>query len=440
MKKFYFLMAILALTLTFFSCKNDDEEIKIYKVKVQLTYPEGYQVKDSVPVTLTNTLDKVVYNAKTDATGAVVFNVPAGVYEASATEKRSSGGLGYNFNGLVPVTVTDAWVEDNPVTIGLVVSKSSQLVIKELYVGGCQKDDGSGSFIRDAYVIIYNNSDYDASLYNVCLAMTIPANGNATNNDYSNGVLSYTDWIPAGFGFWYFTSDVKLAPGKQVVVALLNAVDNTVTYSKSINFAKSDYYCTYDIASGFNLVSYYPAPAVEIPTSHYLKAVRYSGVTATAWVVSSSAPAFFIFAPQNVSPVDFGNDVNYNNLYNGVASQVRKKVPLDWVLDGIEVFKQGTTNYKRMVAKVDAGYINYISAYGFTLYRNVDKAATEAIAANAGKIVYNYTGGTTDQSDGTTDPSAIDAEASIKQGARIVYTDTNNSTNDFHQRKLSSLK
>jgi hypothetical protein len=141
-----------------------------------------------------------------------------------------------------------------------------------------------------------------------------------------------------------------------------------------------------------------------------------------------------------VSPVDFGNDVNYNNLYNGVASQVRKKVPLDWVLDGIEVFKQGTTNYKRMVAKVDAGYINYISAYGFTLYRNVDKAATEAIAANAGKIVYNYTGGTTDQSDGTTDPSAIDAEASIKQGARIVYTDTNNSTNDFHQRKLSSLK
>lgn len=439
MKKFYFLMAILALTLAFFSCKSDDE-IKIYKVKVQLTYPEGYQVKDSVPVTLTNTLDKVVYKAKTDATGAVVFNVPAGVYEASATEKRSSGGLGYNFNGLTAVTVTDAWVEDTPVTIGLVVSKSSQLVIKELYVGGCQKDDGSGSFSRDQYVIIYNNSDYDASLNNVCLAMAVPANGNATNYDYSNGVLSYTDWVPAGWGFWYFSSDVTLTPGKQIVVALDNAVNNTITYTKSINFANSEYYCTYDISSGFNNTTYYPAPAVEIPTSHYLKAVRYSGVTANAWTVSSSAPAFFLFAPQNVSPVDFGNDANYTNLYNGSATQVRKKVPLDWVLDGIEVFKQGTTNYKRMVAKVDAGYINFISANGFTLYRNVDKAATEAIATNAGKIVYNYTGGTTDQSDGTTDPSTIDAEASIKQGARIIYSDTNNSSNDFHQRKLSSLK
>ena len=40
----------------------------------------------------------------------------------------------------------------------------------------------------------------------------------------------------------------------------------------------------------------------------------------------------------------------------------------------------------------------------------------------------------------STDPSGIDAEASIKNGAVIVYQDTNNSSKDFHQRKVASLK
>ncbi|MBP1677625.1 MAG: hypothetical protein H6Q20_2184 [Bacteroidetes bacterium] len=439
MKKLYFFITFVALAATLFSCK-EDEVIKTYEVNVQLSYPSGYETADSVAVTLTNTISKSSYTLKTDADGKVTFQVPVGAYEASATERRSEGGIGYNFNGLVSVTVTDNWVPTTPVNIELVVSKSSQLVIKELYIGGCQKDDGSGAFSRDQYVILYNNSDYDASLANVCLGAVVPSNSNVTNKDYVDGALSYTDWIPAGYGIWYFQNEVTLAPGKQIVIALTNAVDNTVTYSKSINFANAEYYCTYDIASGFNHTSYYPAPSIAIPESHFLKAVRYSGVTANAWSLSNTSPAFFIFAPQDVTPVDFANDADRTNLYGGSSTQARKKVPLDWVIDGIEVFKQGTTNYKRLLASVDAGYINHINAQGYTLYRNVDKTATEAIAANAGKLVYSYTGGTTDVTDGTTDTSGIDAEASFKNGARIIYLDTNNSSNDFHQRKVASLR
>ena len=72
------------------------------------------------------------------------------------------------------------------------------------------------------------------------------------------------------------------------------------------------------------------------------------------------------------------------------------------------------------------------------IYRNVDKEATEAIEGNAAKLVYNYAGGTTDV-EGTTDPSGIDAEKSITNGAKIVYLDSNNSSNDFHMRKYASL-
>lgn len=94
------------------------------------------------------------------------------------------------------------------------------------------------------------------------------------------------------------------------------------------------------------------------------------------------------------------------------------------------------TNQKRLLPVVDAGYVEFTRAMGYSLYRNVDKEATEAIAANEGKLVYNYSLGV----DASTDPSGIDAEASLKKGARIVYKDTNNSTADFHQRSQASLR
>lgn len=47
---------------------------------------------------------------------------------------------------------------------------------------------------------------------------------------------------------------------------------------------------------------------------------------------------------------------------------------------------------------------------GYTLYRNVDKEATEALAENEGKLVYNYSLGVGN----STDASGIDAEASLK--------------------------
>ena len=69
----------------------------------------------------------------------------------------------------------------------------------------------------------------------------------------------------------------------------------------------------------------------------------------------------------------------------------------------------------------------------------MDKEATEALPENEGKIVYNYAGGTQDVN-GSTDPSGIDAEASIAAGAHIIYLQTNDSGKDFHQRSVSSLK
>lgn len=440
-KKLLFFLLVAVSSLAFQACSDDkDETVKTYDVSVKLAYPDGYEARDSVQVTITNSLNNTIYSAKTNQSGTATFNVPAGVYSAASTEVRSVSGVAYNFNGTGSITITDNWVSATPVSLALTMSKSSQIIIKELYTGGCQKDDGSGTFSMDQYVILYNNSDYKASLTNLCLGVVVPSNSNVSNYDYTNGVLSYTDWIPAGYGIWYFPNEVTLESGQQLVIALDRAIDNTTTYSKSINFANSAYYCTYD-PEQFTNTSYYPAPSSLIPESHYLKAVRYSGVTANAWSLSNTSPAFFIFSTQGETPVEFAADADRTSLYNGSATQVRKKVPVDWVIDAVEVFRQGyTTNQKRLLATVDAGSVTHTNGQGYTLYRNVDKTATEALSSNSGKLVYSYTSGTSSVSDGTTDASGIDAEASIKQGARIIYKDTNNSTNDFHQRNKASLR
>ena len=119
------------------------------------------------------------------------------------------------------------------------------------------------------------------------------------------------------------------------------------------------------------------------------------------------------------------------------------KVKTEWTVDGIEVFQAGKEddNKKRLPASVDAGSIYMTCEKGYSLYRNVDKEATEALPENEGKLVYNYAGGTDMLDDvyGNTDPSGIDAEASIANGAHIIYKDTNNSSADFLQRAVPSI-
>ena len=93
----------------------------------------------------------------------------------------------------------------------------------------------------------------------------------------------------------------------------------------------------------------------------------------------------------------------------------------------------------RFTPELNTGYVALTNKMGYSIYRNVDKEATEALAENSGKLVYGYTGGTEDVN-GSTDPSGIDAEASIAAGAHIIYSQTNDSGKDFHQRKTASLK
>ncbi len=381
-----------------------------------------------------------VFVQTTDQQGIATFSVTPGIYVASTTQTRSAEGNEYfSFNGnsgqiAVQTGQTKAFIAMKRATI-------SRLVIKELYCGGCMSDDGTSTFNYDKCVILYNNSAETASYDNLCFGMGAPANAQATNNNYdAEGKLTYEEegFIPVWNGIWYFPSTLTIAPYSQVVVNIHGAIDNTQTFTNSVNYANPDYYCMFDPESGYNNQRYCPTPSEVIPTSHYLKAQVFG--QGNAWPLSNSSPAIVLFQTKDIAPADFAaNTANY--WYDGGGSSSIKrcvKVPNEWIIDAIEVFSSdyATQCVKRLTADIDAGYVWMTNKKGHSLYRNVDQQATEDLLENAGLLVYDYTLGV----DESTDPSGIDAEASIKNGAHIVYQNSNNATNDFHERQLCSLR
>ena len=318
---------------------------------------------------------------------------------------------------------------------------ADQLIIKELYTAGVPTDNNPNKiFHQDKGFIIYNNCPDTAIVNNLAVGILEPFNGHAPNGWYENEtdtkpVYESQGWVPAANGIWYFQQALVLAPYSQVVVSCMGSIDNTQTYSKSVNYANADYYAMYDPESGYYNTYYYPTPSSVIPTAHYLKAFKFG--QSNAWTLSTTSPGFFIFQTKGVAPRDYASNED-NIVYEPGRPQTKVfaclKVPTAWIIDGLEVYetKNIGKSKKRFTADIDAGYIAQTYGQCHSLYRNVDEAATKAIAGNEAKLVYNYTLGT--------DPSGIDAEASIKKGAKIVYKDSNNSTVDFHERKQFSIR
>lgn len=431
-KYFHFLMLGLAIVAA--SCQPKAVPVA---VNVQLAVDNAPYAVENVTITLTQ--NETAFTALTDASGKASFEVMAGAYEAAASFKQSIGGKAVNFNGTASVLV----VENTPADYNLPLTKSESnpLIIKELYNGGCMDNDNAKNYANDKYIIVYNNSDMEIDASNLCIGMgpiTVSKSG-SKYYDENTGKHSYEaeGWCPASYSIWWFQKGTKvvLKPYSQIVVSITGAVDHTKTYNNSVDLSGADY-CMYDTESGFNGAAQYPAPSASIPAVNYMKTYVFG--MGTAWPFPMGAGSSMLILPDTDIEAyvkDAGNFMNKgtNNSTNFC------KIPQAWVSDAIDIFLKGSeaTSIKQMPDNIDGGCVSFENKKGYTLYRNVDKAATEAIAENSGKIVYNYSG---EAYDDVKDPSGIDAEASIKNGAKIVYMDTNNSQKDFHVRKVASIK
>ncbi len=438
------MIAILSMMFVWQSC-NEEDEIIVKQVKVMLSYEDGAKPKEGIKVVAKSKETGTEFNKKTDATGSAMFDLAVGTWEFSTADVRSKNGKMASYNGRVSQLVSDAWTSNDVVSIKMTGNKQSQVIIKEIYFGGCPaSNEERGYYAYGEYITLYNNSMEDVDLQNLCIG-SVGSNSYFMKFDIKEGETEpywfKTDWTPAGWGYFYFPNQTILKPGKQITVAVSGAIDHTKTYPNSVDLSSSENYVMYDI-DVYDHELTYPAPAAGIPESHYLDAVAYG--PGNAWVVSQASPSIFLFYPQGVSPKAYGNDRTDDDYWNKGKKFPRKKVSSSWVVDAIDVFATGyeKKNVKRLNPKIDNGYVYLVNKKGYSIYRNVNKTVTEAIPMNKGKLVYKYADGTKDveTKHGTTDPSGIDAEASLAKGAIIVYQDTNDSSKDFHLRKKPAVK
>lgn len=415
------LALILALATAVVACKKQNGP-SVYELNVQLTSEGKAYAAAGIDITVSDGINDFILAS--DAEGKAVFTLPPAAYTIEASTVKDK----YALNGRSSLVLENA---GHAISLNLVKSAISSIVIKELYSGGCMNNDASKSYTDDAYITVYNNSDteYDASDLVFCVLG--PANAQGDNQYMVNGELKYENsgWIPAYSAIWWFTSPVKIPAYSQITVACFGAIDHSKTVSASINLSKSEYYwmANNDIQDIYDHGKYQVAETIA--QTNFMSTKPFS--QSNAWILSVSSPAAFIASMPKAEVEALSADTQGYDTTLG-SSSVCVHFPATKVLDGIEVWPESDLDESiiRFPLSCNMGYVALANQAGHTLYRNVDKTATEAIPGNAGKLVKGY----------ADDPSGIDAEASIKAGAKIVYLNTNNSARDFHERKVSALK
>ncbi len=437
MKKLLILLYAAVTALSIVAC----EQIPlVFNVSVQVRFEGASFPQEGITVTMTDAAGAVNYTSTTNADGLASFLLPSGSYTASALWKTAADGVRSVYNGSTTGIVV-AKDGEKDFTVALSRVESQQLVIKELYFGGCNNPETNKGYTDDAYVVLYNNSDVEADAGDIVFSFLAPYNGHGSNKYYTDDRLLYENdsWIPAYGAIWWFTSEVKIPAYSQVVVAIFGAIDHTQTVSTSVNLGNSAYYwmSNSDVPAYTNKKY---AVADAVPASHYLTCVPIS--QGNAWAMSNSSPGFYIGRMDSAEAKALSENADAFDHTLGTAAAFNvAKFPKSKVVDAIEVWSAPNVakSQVRFSADINTGHVDVTNNQGYSVYRNVDKEATEALPENAGKLVYNYAGGT-DDIEGSTDPSGIDAEASIAAGAHIIYADTNDSGKDFHQRKVASLK
>lgn len=443
MKKIFSIALIAGLAILAVSCKEKEKPQPPVPISVQLQFEEAAFTVEGITVTLTDAAG-TAFEAATDASGAAGFTVPIGSYSASAVYKITEDGERIAYNGTnADILVTPETVE--PFVVSLLKVVSQQLIIKEVYNAGCVSADEAGAYMSDVYFEIYNNSPEEADASNLVIGVCYPIEGHSGNAYYgADGKLSFENegWIPAGSGLWWFSeASVKIPPYTEAVIVPFSAIDHTEINPNSVNLSKPEYYWMDNSnIPNFSRAKKYTA-ADTIRKDHYMTGVSWA-MGPSGWTLSSASPALFIGRMTREDATALGTNTEAIDATLGPAMMLGcVKFPVANVIDAVDIWSASNieNSLLRYPASINTGYVALTPQLGYSVYRNVDKEATEALEENAGKLVYNYALGTEDV-EGTTDPSGIDAEASMKNGAHIIFSDTNDSSKDFHQRKQASLK
>ncbi len=403
---YIYIIALFAAACNSSNLTEPYGEDALNNLNITVSYPEEYSDYDLAGLTISiSDIDRGgSYSSTLNADGFSTIKLTNGRYLVQYSGKHDSN--------IFNATADQVLLSDGDVSLTLnpEVSISGSLVIKEIYCGGCMKTPEEGSYHYDKYVMLHNNSAETIYLDGLCYGVLDPYNSQASSvwlsTDALTGATIYPDELYLIQAIWQFGGDgttFPLAPGEDAVLCNNGAIDHASQYPLSVNLNKEDYFVLYDNVL-FPQTTYHPAPGDKISPERYLNVAIKLGV-ASAWVFSVYSPAPVFFRPVDTTLEEYLLEAG--NVFQKPGSSVDQvaRIPLDWVVDGVEIFYGGSsTNQKRFNPIVDAGYVTQSELYD-------------------GKTLSRY----------------VDQEASDEAGYEVLV-DTNNSSSDFYERSQSSLK
>ncbi|MFR9504052.1 MAG: DUF4876 domain-containing protein [Rikenellaceae bacterium] len=401
------LLSMLFIFGTFVACTDNgdlDEEKTSTEVTVQLVMDsdeyEDISLAD-LTITLTDSDYGTSQSATTDATGLATFEVAFGTYIAYADYTIDLGaGTVLILNGSteqIKASKTDSSNVNAELT--LKASTSGSVIISEVYISGTYYDDASSiKSYNDQYIKLYNNTNITTYLDGICIGTAYPYTSAATNKwvDDSGNIL---DGVAIGQSGWMFPGDgddYPIAPGEEVVVCR-NAIDLSADMTdayvvKPINLS----------TAGWAIYSDTYTTSHSAPSAGVNSLDCFVQITSMAlYMITPISPAIFLYHTDGMDTETFVS--TYRTNYPGSTNAILDClfIPSELVLDGVEMMGDAA-NTKRVVSSIDNGYILAGGMYSHTAY---------------GRVV-DYT----------------------TEDGRIVYKDTNNSTNDFYQLDKPSLE
>lgn len=397
-KLLYAVLSLAAFAGTLVSSSDNDDTTTYYKLSVSLEMPEGVSAADftSASVVVINSQTGREYSDN-EIKSDYSFELPGGTYSVTAALRVNDGGsvVSYSASKSVPV------YEDTPVTLELTKSVSGGLIFKEVYYN-MVKPNGKMPYMRDQFFEIYNNSDEVLYLDNCILGFLEGSQGKLPTAWQENGE------IMKEYALGYYTvafvsqtgKDYPLEPGKSVVIA--GQAQNHIAETEKmyepndgamispVNLFNADY----EVFLG----DYKPAVSVDNASVPNLTVICAQGTQNYFSLPMTGNAIIFAKLPDGVSPVDYAkNDANFKERPDGsYAGQKYLMIPQEYVLDGLNIVNNADKPDQRVIrlrSEIDAGIVYMEKPYaGKSIRRKVE---------------------------------------SITEAGRVIFKDTNNSTEDF---------
>lgn len=383
-----YIYIITCLAILFSACAEDkvkNYELIDLKVKLNLSDYEGELEK---PVTLKLTsLSGIVGTERTievsstkdavNITGLVpgryMLSVSGNLSKADAKQIFGTESEMMLRGGKSNVQIFDYTV-DSLMELDMEISTTSSLIFKEIFYSGSKYTKpgatSTTSYFFEQFYEIYNNSDEVVYLDSLCISNTYPLSKaplsfGELDEKYLFGI---SVWMIPGTG-----KDTPLAPGKSVVLTISGRnhkdVDETL-----LDLSSADYEAFVGSVSGREPLDY--------PVPNLIPAYWVQRSTVNQWNVANAGAGMVIYKLD----YPFKADDTAKPL-NTSETTLYVKIPKSSILDAVDCLKDNSVSKeKRFPAVFDAGYATVLETYnGKSIARKILQTTTD------GRIIFQDT-------------------------------------------------